>query len=419
MPVKEHIKNEESLDSTIALATEGYLFIKNKIDQNQTDAFETRLFGKKVICMSGEEAAKMFYNAELFQRNGAMPKRIQRTLVGEEAIQTLDGEEHIRRKQQFMSLLKPVNIKYLVNIFNNNLDNYINRWENSERVVLFEEMNEILCKTACQWSGVPLSESEIKERADNFSEMVDAFGAVGPRHWKGRIARNKAENWINSIIKDVRSNKLHVEENTALYSFAYYKDINGKQLSDNLAAIELINVLRPIIAISTYITFTALALYDNPKYLEKLLVGDSNYYKMFIKEVKRYYPFGPFLGAKVRKDFKWNNIEFEKGMLVILDIYGTNHDSKLWAKPFDFWPERFDKKKDELFNFIPHGGGDASNGHRCPGEGVTTEIMKASLDLLVNKIEYEVPKQDVSFSLTKMPTLPESGFIMNKIKRKF
>lgn len=81
MPVKEHIKDNESLDSTIALVTEGYLFIKNKIDQYQTNAFETRLFGKKVICMSGEEAAKIFYNAELFQRNGAMPKRIQRTLV--------------------------------------------------------------------------------------------------------------------------------------------------------------------------------------------------------------------------------------------------------------------------------------------------------------------------------------------------
>lgn len=418
MPVKEHIKNEESLDSTIALATEGYLFIKNKIDQYHTDVFETRLFGKKVICMSGEEAAKMFYNAELFQRNGAMPKRIQHTLVGEEAIQTLDGEEHIRRKQLFISLMKPVNIECLVSIFNNNLDNYINRWENSENVVLFEEMKEILCKTACQWSGVPLYESEIKERADDFSQMVDAFGAIGPRHWKGRIARNKAEDWINSIIKDVRFNKLQVEENTALYSFAYYKDINGKQLSDNLAAIELINVLRPIIAISTYITFTALALYDNPKYLEKLLAGDSNYYEMFIKEVKRYYPFGPFLGAKVGNDFNWNHIEFKKGMLVLLDIYGTNHDTKIWARPFNFWPERFNEKKDELFYFIPHGGGDASNGHRCPGEGVTTEIMKASLDLLVNKVEYEVPKQDLSFSLTKMPTLPGSGFIMNKIKRK-
>lgn len=207
MPVKEHIKNEGSLDSTIALATEGYLFIKNKIDQYQTDVFETRLFGKKVICMSGEEATKMFYNADLFQRNGAIPKRIQHTLVGEEAIQTLDGEEHIRRKQLFISLMKPVNIECLVSIFNNNLDNYINRWENSENVVIFEEMNEILCKTACQWSGVPLYESEIKERADDFSQMVDAFGAIGPRHWKGRIARNNAEDWINSIIKDVRSNK--------------------------------------------------------------------------------------------------------------------------------------------------------------------------------------------------------------------
>lgn len=47
------------------------------------------------------------------------------------------------------------------------------------------------------------------------------------------------------------------------------------------------------------------------------------------------------------------------------------------------------------------------------------EIMKGSLDFLVNKIEFQVPKQDLSYSLIKIPTLPKSGFIMTNIKRKF
>ena len=44
--------------------------------------------------------------------------------------------------------------------------------------------------------------------------------------------------------------------------------------------------------------------------------------------------------------------------------------------------------------------------------------MKVSVDFLINKIEFQVPKQDLSYSIVKMPTLPESGFIMNNVKRK-
>ena len=91
--------------------------------------------------------------------------------------------------------------------------------------------------------------------------------------------------------------------------------------------------------------------------------------------------------------------------------------ARVWDNPNDFRPERFKEWKGSFFDFIPHGGGKASTGHRCPGEGITIEIMKASLDFLVNKIEYIVPKQDLGYSLARIPTLPESGFVMTNIKR--
>lgn len=185
-----------------------------------------------------------------------------------------------------------------------------------------------------------------------------------------------------------------------------------------MAAVELINVLRPIVAISTFITFSALALHEHPKCKEKLLVGDGNVFEMFVQEVRRYYPFAPFIGARVRKNFIWNQYEFKEEMLVLLDIYGTNHDSRIWENPYEFQPERFKEWKGNSFDFIPQGGGTPDKGHRCPGEGITIEIMKASLDFLVNKIEFEVPDQDLSYSLVKMPTLPESEFVMSNIKRK-
>ena len=104
-------------------------------------------------------------------------------------------------------------------------------------------------------------------------------------------------------------------------------------MNAQMAAIELINVLRPIVAISTYITFATLALQEHPEWKEKFLSGDSNNFEMFAQEVRRYYPFGPFLGARVRNDFQMNEYNFKKGMLVLLDMYGTNHDSLIWNKP--------------------------------------------------------------------------------------
>lgn len=318
-----------------------------------------------------------------------------------------------------MSLMTPHHQNQLGELVMEKWEKSVDKWEGVEKVILFDEAKEILCRTACQWAGVPLPESDVKGRADDFSAMVDAFGAVGPRHWKGRTARNRSEDWIRNIIEDVRSGRLKTEECSALYAMAFHRNLDGSQMDAQMAAVELINVLRPIVAISTFITFAALALYEHPECKEKLLTGDSNYLEMFAQEVRRYYPFGPFIGARVQKDFIWKECEFKEGMLVLLDMYGTNHDSRIWKSPDEFRPERFKEWNDSLFNFIPQGGGDPTKTHRCPGEGITVTIIKTSLNFLINKIQFEVPKQDLNYSLVRIPTLPESGFIMSNIKRKF
>jgi fatty-acid peroxygenase len=50
-----------------------------------------------------EEAARLFDDAERFQRAGAAPRRVKATLLGEGGVQSLDGEAHRRRKAMFMS----------------------------------------------------------------------------------------------------------------------------------------------------------------------------------------------------------------------------------------------------------------------------------------------------------------------------
>ena len=45
---------EEGIDHSLSLMREGYMYILNKRRSFNSDIFETRLLGKKAICMGGK-----------------------------------------------------------------------------------------------------------------------------------------------------------------------------------------------------------------------------------------------------------------------------------------------------------------------------------------------------------------------------
>lgn len=403
---------DKGLDHTFDLLTEGYHFMRNRFDELGSDIFETRLMGKKMICMTGPDAVELMYDASRFQRSGAVPKRIQKSLFGEGGVQTLDGTAHQVRKLMFLSLMTDTAIKRVHELTLEQWRSRTRQWRNGQNIVLFDEAEEVLCKVACLWAGVPLKESEVSQRAYDLGAMIDAFGGVGPRYREGRNARKRTEDWIRSLIEEFRSGAV-TGANDALEVIATHRDENGQLLDEQIAAVELISVLRPIVAVARFIVFEALALHEYPQFRERLNGADDNYFEAFAQEVRRYYPFTPFLGAMVRHDFEWKGCQFSKGDTVLVDMYGTNHDPKSWKNPEVFWPERFFEEKVTLYNFVPQGGGDPARGHRCPGEDITVAIMKASLSFLVNELDYTVVEdQDLSIDLVRMPTLPASRMVI-------
>ena len=365
--------------------------------------------------MSGEDCAWLFYHNKIFTRKGAVPLRIQNSLFGKKAIQTLDGEEHLHRKSLFMNLMSTERIDRLAKITKKEWEAAGKRFISRDRICLFDEASVILFRAACRWTRVPCPAGELRMRARDMSDMVDAFGAVGPRHWRGRVARGRSERWLDYIIRQVRRGRIKAPYGSVLHEIAFHRDFKGRLLDPRMAGIELINIIRPITAIATYITFGALALHLHPDCMIKLREGKANYSHMFSQEVRRFYPFAPFLGAKVRNDFIYNGILFRKGTSVFLDIYGTNHDPGIWQKPHRFWPEHFLYKDRNPYEFIPQGGGNYDTGHRCPGEWIVVELMKVGMEFLAQRLFYKVPLQNLSYSLRRMPTRPASGFIMEDI----
>src|SRR3546814_8303331 len=90
------------------------------------------------------------------------------------------------------------------------------------------------------------------------------------------------------------------------------------------------------------------------------------------------YPFFPVVAARTRHEFEWKGYRLPGRTRVLLDLYGTDHDTRLWDRPDAFVPERFRHWDGSAFNFIPQGGGSHRNGHRCPGAWITIELMKVA-----------------------------------------
>ena len=255
-----------------------------------------------------------------------------------------------------MSLMSPAGIKRLADLSAEQWDAYLAKWESMREVVLLSQTHEILARAVCTWSGVPLQESEVKERTNDLALMIDASGGFGLRYWRGRQARKRAEKWIGDLVDEVRNQKIAVDETSAFHTIARHRDAEGELLDRHTAAVEVLNVLRPTVAIARFVTFAALALHEHPECVQKVRAAEDGYLELFVQEVRRFYPFFPAVAARVRKNFEWKGYSFRQGLHAILDLYGTNHDARLWERPEEFSPERFRQWNGSAFNFIPQGG---------------------------------------------------------------
>lgn len=409
------IPRDTAFDSSAAFLQNGYNFIADRCRDYGSDIFQTRIMLRRVYCVTGEEAARMFYVPGRFTRNHAMPPTTLSLLQDKGSSLTLDGEEHARRKEMFMALMGPARLEQLVAIFEEEWQARLARWQTMPEVVLQTEAEYILCRSACRWVGITLDEGQAAKRATELAAMIEGAGSIGPRNWKGQLLRQRTEHWAQELIRQARSHR-RADPATPLDIIAHHTALHGHGVDYRTAAVELLNLLRPIVAVARYITYSALALHHHPEYQQRLRDGEAGLADLFVNEVRRYYPFFPAVGGVALEDFAWRGHQFHRGDWMLLDLHGTNHDPRLWQQPERFYPERFLEWDRSPYNFIPQGGGEYSHGHRCAGEWLTVEVMRSALRLLTQRMSYKLPPQDLSIRLSRMPAVVGSRLVLSEVR---
>src|SRR5690348_6245613 len=242
-------------DRTLAFLGDPYRFVSTHCRGLGTDVFETRLMLRRVVCVTGEEAAEAFYHPNRFTRRGALPPTALMLLQDKGSALMLDGGAHLHRKHMLLSLLRPARLADLAHEFIEAWEARAAAWERMPHVVLADEAPHILTRAVCAWAGVPLFEAEAAERTRELVSMYEGAGAVGPRSWRGMLLRAQTERWARGIISDVRAGRRSVAQNTAVHVIAMHRELDGTPMLLKDAAVELVNVLRPTVAIERLITF--------------------------------------------------------------------------------------------------------------------------------------------------------------------
>ncbi|GAA3387560.1 cytochrome P450 [Streptomyces roseoviridis] len=405
-------------DNTLALLLKGYDWLPDLMRRHGGDGpVTTRLLGRPVRVLHGPEAVSFFYDEHHARRGGALPGPVLDTLFGRGAVHTLDGSEHRARKALFLSRLTgPQAVGTLTarvcEEFRETFAGLAGR-----EVSLFDEGALVLARAVGDWAGLPgLDAAGAGRLARDCVAMVDGFATPGPRHLRARRARSRQEALLRAAVvraRETGSWETRAREGAAVPRTAFeavlaHREADGSPLDAATAAVELLNIVRPTVAITWFTAFAAHAMRDDPALRQRLADDEPvGLATSFAHEVRRFYPFVPFLGALAPDELVLDGEPVPRGTMLLLDVYGQNHDPALWDEPFRFVPDRFLGAPAHPPGLIPQGGG-PRDGHRCPGEDVTIAVLSALARELA-RLDFTVPEQDLRVPLHRIPTRPRDG----------
>ena len=350
----------------LGLLRDGYIFWPQQRERRGDDVVQARLLHERVTVVCGAEGAQAFYETPQLERSSALPTALVGPLFGDGPVHMLDGSAHRHRKALFTSLLTAEAVDRTRRSVGEHWDDEVARA--GATVDVFEVASRALLRAGCEWVGLPDPGAATSRVARDMLAMVDGFGGPGARQLRARLARRRTDAWVEERVRAVRSEPSPIA--SPLTTVALHRDEHGELLPAHTAAVEVINLVRPLVAVSWLVSGLVLAFDTFPGLAEEVAAGDVTPMEM-AQETRRFHPFVPFLAARATDDIEVLGAVVPRGTLLVLDIWGTNHDLRTWHSPDMFDPRRFRSTPVTPYNLVPQGGGDRTTGHRCPGEDLT------------------------------------------------
>lgn len=368
------------------------------------------------LVVRGQEGVDLFYDTERVVRRAATPDPVALTIFGRGAVHTLDDAAHRHRKQLFLEVTAAGRVADLRGRVARKWSRELEGWVRQGSGTVLPSAVAVFGEAVQEWAGAADSPAVMARRSQDLALITDGFATLSPAWLRARRARRRADGWATRLIAEVRQGRRTPERHSAAWVMAHATDLDGHLLPVGTAAVELLNVLRPTVAVSYYAAFATLALEANPDLADRCATGEPEAVEKFCHEVRRMSPFVPLLAGRTRCPFTWQGQEVDEGEAVFLDVHGTDNDPDAWVDASTFDPERFRADAVQRVDFIPQGGGSVEAGHRCPGEGIAMALLRTVVPTLA-RLDWSIHPADRVYSLRRVPARPVGGVRLLDVRR--
>ena len=385
-----------------------------------------RILGRRSLVLRGRDGVDLFYDTDRVERRAAAPGAISDTIFGQGAIHTLDDAAHRHRKELFLQISDPALVADLADRVAGKWARETDRWVRRGTGTVLPAAVAVFGEAVQEWAGVDDTPPVMKQRSRDLGQIVDGFATPSLAWFRARRARARADAWAAQMITEVRQGRRRPGRDTAAWVMANATDLDGEPLPARTAGVELLNVLRPTVAVAYFAAFAALELEANPDLADRCATGAPVAVEQFCQEVRRMSPFVPMLAARSRCPFTWHGHRVRRGDRLLLDVYGTDNDPDAWSDAKTFDPARFGSGRfgsgaygvgaAERPDFIPQGGGDVASGHRCPGEGIAMALLRTVVPSLA-RLDWSIHPDDRVYSLRRVPARPAGGVRLLDVRR--
>jgi fatty-acid peroxygenase len=394
-------------DSTLQFLGDGYGFISKTADRLGTDAFRTRIGLRPVLCLRGGEAARFFARDGHFGEVRAMPPSFVRLLQDRGRGPAPEADEVLRRRAGFAELMHGSSESRMAGIAEDIFSSALLEWRGEGTVRMRDELPRLFTGIALRFAGVPQHRMERDARAGELWAMVESAGSFGPAAWAASARRTQTEQWARGLIRDVREGRERAVIGTPLAAVANWRGDDG-ELPLEVAAVELLNLLRPTVAVALFAEFATLALIQKPRLRKAFANGDLTMLDGFVHEVRRRTPFFPVIAGRATADLDWQGDTVRAGTWTMLDLYGTNHDARLWPHPMSFDPGRYARGEGDAAQIVIQGSGAFAFDRPGLGEPATEALLR-NFTVLLARLRWAVPAQDLRVRYDRMPAEIRDG----------
>ena len=423
------------IGEAISYTRNTHRFFESRVEK-YGPVFKTRLLFDKVVCLVGEEAFTFFVNEPHFDRAGAAPRQLQK-LLHWDSLPLVGGAEHLQMRPLVLHAFRPEALETYVSIVERTTLAYLDQWEQTVHfgwVSKFKELSASICEAMFIGAEPGDSSRDLSPTLDAFLAGLTALPINLPFTTYGRALRSRDK--LLKIIDDAISRHRQQSFDDMLTEMLNANAEDGSELkAEQLRAQMLHMFFAAYGGIYRVLTLLCMNLAQNRSVMDRARdevlqhtpsgpidpeqLGKLTFLDQITREVRRHNRiFASTFPQRVTESFEFQNYRVPKDWKALGGIYTTMQDSEVFTRPDLFDPDRFGSSRgegiDHVNSYVPQGGG-PMEGHRCPGEDLTTVLMKTVGVLLLRSYTWDLPPQNLELDNQSSP-LPLGGLRVNFLR---